>query len=58
MVIIDDILDFSKIEAGKIELETTTYNLLDLLHEVGRLHTVKAQQKVFNWFVISTLSYL
>ncbi len=45
MVIIDDILDFSKIEAGKIELETTTYNLLDLLHEVGRLHTVKAQQK-------------
>ncbi|MGR2704783.1 ATP-binding protein [Vibrio campbellii] len=45
MVIIDDILDFSKIEAGKIELEATTYNLLDLLHEVGRLHTVKAQQK-------------
>ncbi|MDA0383370.1 ATP-binding protein [Vibrio owensii] len=45
MVIIDDILDFSKIEAGKIELETATYNLLDLLHEVGRLHTVKAQQK-------------
>ncbi|MGR5058536.1 ATP-binding protein [Vibrio rotiferianus] len=45
MVIIDDILDFSKIEAGKIELESTVYRLLDLLQEVGRLHTVKAQQK-------------
>ncbi|EDP59787.1 ATP-binding protein [Vibrio sp. AND4] len=45
MVIIDDILDFSKIEAGKIELEVTHYNLFDLLSEVGRLHTVKAQQK-------------
>lgn len=45
MVIIDDILDFSKIEAGKIELESTVYSLLDLLQEVGRLHTVKAQQK-------------
>ncbi|MFN1649931.1 ATP-binding protein [Vibrio rotiferianus] len=45
MVIIDDILDFSKIEAGKIELESTVYSLLDLLREVGRLHTVKAQQK-------------
>ncbi|WP_104041210.1 ATP-binding protein [Vibrio hyugaensis] len=45
MVIIDDILDFSKIEAGKIELEAATYNLLQLLNEVGSLHTVKAQQK-------------
>ncbi|CAH1564028.1 ATP-binding protein [Vibrio rotiferianus] len=45
MVIIDDILDFSKIEAGKIELESTVYSLLDLLQEVGRLHTVKAQLK-------------
>lgn len=45
MVIIDDILDFSKIEAGKIELESTVYSLLDLLREVGRLHTIKAQQK-------------
>lgn len=45
MVIIDDILDFSKIEAGKVELESTAYSLFDLLQEVGRLHTVKAQQK-------------
>ncbi|NOH51016.1 response regulator [Vibrio rotiferianus] len=45
MVIIDDILDFSKIEAGKVELESTAYSLFNLLQEVGRLHTVKAQQK-------------
>jgi signal transduction histidine kinase/CheY-like chemotaxis protein len=45
MTIIDDLLDFSKIEAGKIELESTPFNLRDLLDNVLSMHSMKAQQK-------------
>jgi len=35
--IIDDILDFSKIEAGKIELESTSFNMSDLINSVAKM---------------------
>ena len=35
--IVDDILDYSKLEANKLELETTTFNLRDLLEAVMQL---------------------
>jgi PAS domain S-box-containing protein len=34
MILINDLLDFSKIEARKVELESTVFNLEDLLFEV------------------------
>ena len=34
--IVDDILDYSKLEANKLDLETTTFNLRDLLEAVRR----------------------
>lgn len=38
LLIVNDILDFSKIEAGKLELETTDFQLLDVLDNA--LHTL------------------
>ncbi|HJS34887.1 MAG TPA: histidine kinase dimerization/phospho-acceptor domain-containing protein, partial [Pseudoxanthomonas sp.] len=35
--IVDDILDYSKLEANKLELETTNFNLRDLLEAVMQL---------------------
>lgn len=43
--VINDILDFSKIEAGKLELETVKFNLLDLIKDVMRIMSVKADEK-------------
>ncbi|MCX8126467.1 MAG: ATP-binding protein, partial [Dehalococcoidia bacterium] len=43
--IINDILDFSKIEAGKMELEKTTFNLLDVIEGVVDIVALKAQEK-------------
>ena len=43
--IINDILDFSKIEAGKLDMESTEFNLDDLLDNLANLVTVKAQEK-------------
>lgn len=43
--IINDILDFSKIEAGKLELETVTFDLSELLRHVGNIASVKAEEK-------------
>lgn len=34
MTLINDILDFSKIEARKLEIETTPFNLEDLIYEI------------------------
>jgi len=45
MVIINDILDFSKLEAGRIELESTTFNLRDLLGEVTAILAPRAAAK-------------
>jgi two-component system sensor histidine kinase/response regulator len=43
--IINDILDFSKIEAGKLDMESTEFNLHDVLDNLANLVTVKAQEK-------------
>jgi signal transduction histidine kinase/ligand-binding sensor domain-containing protein/FixJ family two-component response regulator/HPt (histidine-containing phosphotransfer) domain-containing protein len=43
--IISDILDFSKIEAGRLELESVTFALADVIREVGELMAFRAQEK-------------
>ncbi len=43
--IVDDILDYSKLEANKLELETTSYNLRDLLESVLQLMERPAESK-------------
>ncbi|MDX8398901.1 MAG: response regulator [Gallionellaceae bacterium] len=43
--IINDILDFSKIEAGKLELESATFFLEDVLANLADIVGLKAEQK-------------
>ena len=43
--ILDDVLDFSKLEADKLTLETTTFNLRDLLERVTQLMQRAADAK-------------
>ena len=43
--IINDILDFSKIEAGKLDMESVTFNLDEVLDNLANLVSVKAQEK-------------
>ncbi|WP_293932017.1 PAS domain-containing hybrid sensor histidine kinase/response regulator [Iodobacter sp.] len=43
--IINDVLDFSKIEAGKLTVETSEFNLEDLLDNVANLVSEKAYTK-------------
>lgn len=43
--IVDDILDYSKLEADKLELETTAFNLRELLEGVMQLMERPAQSK-------------
>jgi signal transduction histidine kinase/CheY-like chemotaxis protein/HAMP domain-containing protein len=43
--IINDILDFSKIEAGKLDLETTSFQLDDVISTVTTVTGQKAQEK-------------
>jgi PAS domain S-box-containing protein len=43
--IINDILDFSKIEVGQIKLETISFNLPDLVEDVGKLFAYRAEEK-------------
>ena len=43
--ILNDILDFSKIEAGKLEVESTTFCLPDMLHNTVDILRESAQQK-------------
>ncbi len=45
MHIINEILDFSKVEAGHMEVETTSFNPLQLARDVIDLHQVTAQKK-------------
>jgi PAS domain S-box-containing protein len=51
-IIINDILDFSKIEAGKLELESCTFNLAELVEHLRSDLSVMASQKSIE-FVIS-----
>ncbi|HJW03448.1 MAG TPA: response regulator [Azospira sp.] len=43
--ILDDILDFSKIEAGKLEMETVSFRLDDVLERLATVVSVKAREK-------------
>ena len=43
--IVDDILDFSKLEANKLQLETTSFNLRELLDSIIRLMERPAESK-------------
>jgi signal transduction histidine kinase/DNA-binding response OmpR family regulator/HPt (histidine-containing phosphotransfer) domain-containing protein len=43
--IVDDILDYSKLEANKLQLETTSFNLRDLLDSIIRLMEKSAEAK-------------
>ena len=45
LAIINDILDFSKIEAGKLSIETTEFNLNEILEDVVTLFMEKISQK-------------
>ncbi|MBN2505211.1 MAG: response regulator [Verrucomicrobia bacterium] len=45
LAVINDILDFSKIEAGKLDLETTSFKLDDVLSSVITLTAQKAHEK-------------
>ncbi len=46
--IINDILDFSKIESGQIQLEATSFNLVALIDEVGRIMMPRARENGLN----------
>ncbi|MEO8160044.1 MAG: ATP-binding protein [Arenimonas sp.] len=43
--IVDDILDYSKLEANKLQLETTSFNLRELLDSIIRLMEKPAETK-------------
>ncbi len=43
--IINDILDFSRIEAGRVKLETTPFDLVDLVEGVARIMAPRVREK-------------
>lgn len=45
LTILNDILDFSKLEAGKVELETISFDLEHMLHDVLQLLMVRTNDK-------------
>ncbi len=45
LTVINDILDFSKIEAGKVELESTVFEVRDLLKDIADLVATEARAK-------------
>jgi PAS domain S-box-containing protein len=51
--IINQILDFSKIEAGRLELETTDFNLHELVGDTLRIlgHRAHAKQLELVWYI-------
>lgn len=53
LVLVNDILDFSKIEAGKLTLDSTDFNLLNLISNISRGFEIKAREKGLK-FVVDT----
>jgi PAS domain S-box-containing protein len=48
--VINDILDFSKMEAGKLAIQKTDFNIKELLDEITKVHSVKANEKGLELF--------
>ncbi|MBM7865400.1 response regulator [Heliobacterium gestii] len=48
LTIINDILDFSKMDAGKMELELTSFNLVNVVESVGEMMASRAFEKKLN----------
>ncbi|MDP4094076.1 MAG: ATP-binding protein, partial [Bacillota bacterium] len=52
--IINDVLDFSKIEAGKLKLEKVDFDLMELLDEIVKTHSIRANDKGLElWYSLS-----
>jgi signal transduction histidine kinase/CheY-like chemotaxis protein len=49
--IINDILDFSKIEAGKMELETSTFSVVELIDNIRELMLPRIDEKDLKFIV-------
>ncbi|MGX5172598.1 GAF domain-containing protein [Aliikangiella sp. IMCC44653] len=49
--IINDILDFSKIEEGKMELESTGFNLIEVLDNIMDLFSSKLNEKGISFYL-------
>ncbi|NKB66079.1 MAG: response regulator [Candidatus Latescibacteria bacterium] len=47
--LINDVLDLAKIEAGRLELETTDFDLHELLRGMGSMFALRCQQKGLEW---------
>ena len=45
LIILDDILDLSKIQAGKLNLENVSFDLREVVEQVGQILAVRAQGK-------------
>lgn len=45
LVLINDLLDFSKIESGKIDLESTSFDLMQMIDEVVSVQDVNSRSK-------------
>jgi len=45
LTIINDILDFSKVEAGKLQIESTSFDLIKLVERAQRLYKERAEDK-------------
>ena len=45
LALINDVLEMSKVEAGHTELNELSFNLHELLHELGQMFKVRAEQK-------------
>lgn len=43
--IINDVLDFSKMEAGKLSIEYINFNIRELIEEIIKMHTLRAERK-------------
>ncbi|MDI9319492.1 MAG: ATP-binding protein [Phycisphaerales bacterium] len=45
LIIINDILDIAKLEAGKMTIEQTNFSLKDVMHSIGEMLHLKAEEK-------------
>jgi PAS domain S-box-containing protein len=45
LVVLNDVLDFSKIEAGKLELESVSFSIGEVLDDLTKLMRFRAQEK-------------